>query len=160
MENGDFEIYTDSEPSVNVSYVRQGYKKGQHTQIIIDDKKQCSKCQLWKSLDKFGHSKITSTGYSSWCNRCWRLNQLYGVTSKEYDNLLEMQEGKCAICRDHNNSEIEIYFNVDRDSKTGTVRGLLCPSCRIGLDMFKEDTDIMMRAIAYCCPLSMPHTQL
>lgn len=42
----------------------------ENAQTIIDGKKKCSNCGEWKSLDKFGSDRTTSTGYYAWCKTC------------------------------------------------------------------------------------------
>lgn len=116
---------------------------------IIDGKLQCSKCRKWKLLDAFGLSKISSTGYASWCNHCWKLHQLYHITSEEYDEILEKQNHACAICGSPDNNGRGNFFHVDHDHATGIVRGLLCASCNTALGGFKESPAIMRKAIAY-----------
>ena len=55
-----------------------------------------------------------------------RLQRLYGITSAQYDQMLEAQGGRCAVCR---RLPGKTRLNVDHDHKTGLVRGLLCWTC-------------------------------
>lgn len=55
-----------------------------------------------------------------------RLQRLYGITAAQYDEMLEAQDGKCAVCRKPPGKQ---RLNVDHDHKTGLVRGLLCWTC-------------------------------
>lgn len=50
----------------------------------------------------------------------------YGLTPSEYEELLELQGGKCAICRGR---PVSKRLAVDHDHTTEAVRGLLCSRC-------------------------------
>ncbi len=39
-------------------------------QVVIDGKKQCSRCREWLLLEKFHKRKILSSGYCSACSKC------------------------------------------------------------------------------------------
>src|SRR5262245_42938009 len=83
------------------------------------------------------------------CNNDPRLRSFelkrYGVTLAEYDALLEKQGGLCAICRKHSKRRL----CIDHCHLTGTVRGLLCDSCNLGLGSLKEDQASLVAALAY-----------
>lgn len=70
----------------------------------------------------------------------------YGLTIKDYDTMLLLQKGKCAICSGNNKGR---NFHVDHDHETGKTRGLLCNSCNIGLGMMKDNPEILKNAIKY-----------
>lgn len=67
--------------------------------------------------------------------REWKLRKEYGITTKAYNILLELQDNKCARCNDlfKNNN---IY--IDHDHKTGKVRGLLCLQCNTKLGVIEK----------------------
>lgn len=77
-----------------------------------------------------------------------RLLRTYGISLIQYENTLESQNGKCAICdKDQKNLKKKLY--VDHDHETGEVRGLLCDRCNRGLGYFKENKSFLLRAIKY-----------
>ena len=75
------------------------------------------------------------------------LKHRFGMTLEEYDELFEAQNGGCAICGGSNASGRRLA--VDHDHETGTVRGLLCFECNVGLGKFKDDVTIVRRATRY-----------
>src|SRR5262245_51094954 len=83
------------------------------------------------------------------CNNDPRLRSFelkrYGITPAEYDALLEKQGGLCAICRKRSKQRL----CVDHCHLTGTVRGLLCTSCNLGLGSLKDDQASLVAALAY-----------
>jgi len=56
----------------------------------------------------------------------------YGITLDDYNKMFNAQEGKCAICKKHQN-ELKKTLCVDHDHKTGKVRELLCMTCNTDL---------------------------
>lgn len=76
--------------------------------------------------------------------------RLYGMTPETFDVLLQVQEGRCAVCR--------LPFcrgcepNVDHDHSTGRVRGLLCRSCNHGLGNFRDNLEALAAAMTYLRP--------
>jgi hypothetical protein len=60
----------------------------------------------------------------------------------------ELQEGRCAICKSPL-SEGQKGHAVDHCHTTGTVRGLLCPSCNLGLGKFRDDPQLLSEAVRY-----------
>lgn len=69
----------------------------------------------------------------------------FGLTTGDYDNLLESQNGVCAIC----GKKTKTKLHVDHCHVTGIVRGLLCQRCNAGLGLFCDEPSLMMRAIEY-----------
>ena len=62
--------------------------------------------------------------------------------------LLVAQDYKCAICG-VDASELSRELSVDHNHETDEVRGLLCSHCNIGLGNFRDDVDVMSKAIEY-----------
>ena len=57
------------------------------------------------------------------------------------------EDGACAICGGP--SDPKQGFKVDHDHETGHVRGLLCSNCNFGIGHFRDDPEVIARAIAY-----------
>jgi len=63
----------------------------------------------------------------------YALKHTYGITLKDKDNMIKVQDGKCAnpLC-DTKFSEIpEKQIHIDHDHESGKVRGILCNVCNI-----------------------------
>ena len=79
------------------------------------------------------------------------LMKKYGITLAQYNEMLELQGGKCALCPatepggKHNNS----HWFVDHDHVTGKVRELLCCNCNLVLGLIKDSPEHLGRMIAY-----------
>jgi hypothetical protein len=79
-----------------------------------------------------------------------RGRQLYkdfGLTYKDYDDMLEKQDGVCAICGGHNSSGKAL--SVDHCHSTGKIRGLLCLHCNVGLGYFRDNPMRLLDAVEY-----------
>ena len=76
------------------------------------------------------------------------LKRTFGITEAQYQALLSIQGGGCAICRSKK-SRGTGNFPVDHDHHTGKVRGILCHPCNTALGGFKDDTEMLLRAVAY-----------
>jgi hypothetical protein len=71
----------------------------------------------------------------------------YGITIERYEEMLDGQGGRCAICLCRPRTRV---LAVDHDHLTGQLRGLLCGRCNHGLLQFaQEDITILKRAIEY-----------
>ncbi|AEV52078.1 recombination endonuclease [Rhodococcus phage REQ1] len=79
----------------------------------------------------------------------------YGITTRQYDAMLEMQGGVCAICSeppppggvlavDHNH-------NCCPGKKTcgKCLRGLLCHECNMALGKVRDSKQLLHKAIGY-----------
>lgn len=79
-------------------------------------------------------------------NRIYRLLH-YGLSQVAFDDLLNNQDGACAICRkaDWNGRGP----NIDHDHTTGKIRGLLCGHCNSALGLIKDDLNIAQAMVDY-----------
>lgn len=79
---------------------------------------------------------------------------LYGITREQYNQMLEQQNGVCAICGKeestcHGITKKITNLAVDHNHKTGKVRGLLCSYCNKALGGFKDNEEFLIKAIEY-----------
>lgn len=73
----------------------------------------------------------------------------YGLTLDQFNQMLEAQGMKCAICGYSDMSNKNNFPLVDHCHSTGKVRGLLCMNCNQALGKFKDSLDNLKAAIAY-----------
>ena len=78
--------------------------------------------------------------------RNYNLKRLYGITLDDYDRMLELQGGACAICRRFPGKRA---LAVDHNHRTGEVRGLLCYMCNYAMGVWKEDAERFLRVYKY-----------
>ncbi len=134
-------------------------------------KKQCKGCYLWLTLNNFGVDTGMSDGLFYKCRACCarhrkenydpnkararRLRQ-YGITPKQYEQMLVEQGGVCAVCkmpethiRNHLSAKTgeTRLLSVDHDHKNGDARAILCSGCNVALGRMNEDPE-RIRALA------------
>lgn len=73
------------------------------------------------------------------------VQKTYGLAPGEYAQLLEQQDGRCAICRRKPRNR---RLAVDHDHNTGAVRGLLCHTCNHYVLRFIEGDPIACHSAA------------
>lgn len=123
--------------------------------------KRCTgPCGEKKPLDAFSKRSKAKDGRQAWCKACVKARQqeiskpkdpkrqrmvklklLYGLSVDEWDRMLIVQSGRCALCTDPMQNP-----HVDHSHATGKVRGLLCLGCnsmlgraeRIGLSALED----------------------
>ena len=112
----------------------------------------CSGCQAFVPL--FYCSGSRCKPHASTAAHGSRIQREYGISRSEYEALLELQGGRCYICRRKNVKRLA----VDHDHATGKVRGLLCASnengCNRGVVAILESSPdgglaAARRAVAY-----------
>lgn len=73
----------------------------------------------------------------------------YGLTLEAYNAMLKEQGGVCAICGKDTPTATKKRLHIDHCHEINEVRGLLCHHCNVGLGAFKDDPELLRRAIAY-----------
>jgi hypothetical protein len=136
--------------------------------------KTCKICKKEKSLNEFYETKRNGVayGYHGKCKECYvkkqqenydplkkrneNLKRCYGITLNEYNEMLEKQNGKCAICgttetkgRKSGRGGGADVFAVDHCHDTGDVRGLLCHSCNRAMGLLGDNTQTLQSMIEY-----------
>ena len=75
----------------------------------------------------------------------YRLKSKYGISKMDYNNLITIQDNKCAICE-------EIFIStphIDHCHKTGKIRGLLCGTCNRSLGLLKDNSRVVENMLKY-----------
>lgn len=128
--------------------------------------KRCSACGVLKPLDSFFVSSYRHDGRHVYCRQCCATKQAalaphaaaykrkrnYGLDEESYQKLLAEQNGVCFVCQksEHRTRRGKtLPLHVDHCHGSGTVRGLLCCDCNLGLGRFKSDKGLLRRAILY-----------
>ena len=126
--------------------------------------KTCGMCKIEKALTEFNRQKAAKDGFQGRCRSCFKLSDWssvhrlsrYGITADQFEEMLEAQGGRCAICRaptpggrgtwhiDHDHS-----CCASRKCCGKCVRGLLCSGCNQGLGNFKDDPARLESAVRY-----------
>jgi Recombination endonuclease VII len=138
------------------------------SKLQVEEFKKCLKCHkelpytaftLCRKYRYHGRNRLVeSSYYASYCKPCAsentrvrKLARKYGLTVAKFKGMLAAQENKCYLC------SIEMqeggkYYNrvcIDHNHKTGKVRALLCFKCNVGLAMFNENPEVLIKASQY-----------
>lgn len=102
--------------------------------------------------DKYGdyYSKEQRAEYS----RDWHLQKKFQISTSEFNSILEVQGGGCAICSDalgkiHHKTGNPISLHMDHDHETGDRRGILCNECNRGIGLLGDDPSRLRAAADY-----------
>ena len=99
---------------------------------MIDGIKQCNICEKVLNIGDFwpNMSRCKECNYEKGKDRQFKyhLKKKYGITLEKYDEVLEKQEGKCAICEE--GSEKQGCRRLGVHSHEGNI-GLLCARCTL-----------------------------
>ena len=76
-----------------------------------------------------------------------RVHSMYGITPEQYLALYDLQQGKCAICKEEPTTKRGLH--VDHCHTTTQVRGLLCHGCNVALGSFRDNISLLEKAISY-----------
>lgn len=125
-------------------------------QKIIKGKLTCNKCKKKKGIACFNKHKRYKDGYRRTCRNCEKkqakeyykkypekrysaqLKYHFGITMKDYNNMLKQQNNCCAICG-RNKTKFKKRLAVDHNHKTKYIRGLLCMFCNSRLLRYLKD---------------------
>ena len=118
------------------------------------DNRHREKCRAYSRKYYAENKETESIKSKAWRdeNKEYRQNKrfeyLYGINIEQYNDLFDVQNGKCAICGKHQ-SELDKRLYVDHDHETSAVRGLLCQKCNTALGMLGDNLDLLWSAIEY-----------
>lgn len=124
------------------------------------DGRICTTCNEFKEAHQYKLEKdkraYKGVSMRSKCKSCDELRKYkrfikktYDITFEDYEEMLESQNGKCAICESKIGNSRTTRLFVDHCHTTGNVRGLLCSSCNHGLGQFRDSPKLLQKAIKY-----------
>lgn len=121
--------------------------------------KKCPLCTLTLLTSEFNHS--IRSGWKYACKKCLerrafelRIKRSYNMSVEEYAHLINDQNFKCKICGipiviSVNGTAKERWGYVDHCHVTLKNRSILCLKCNTGIGSFNDDTELLLKAIAY-----------
>lgn len=129
--------------------------------------RKCYTCKEEKPLEEFYRSKNEKYGRHGRCTTCVKTRYLSdsakeskkaynrarsrksgtGFTPEEFEQKLEEQNNRCAICG--TDKPTSINWHADHCHETKTKRGVLCQKCNMGIGLFNDNTELMEKAIMY-----------
>lgn len=81
------------------------------------------------------------------------LKKQFGITMDVFEQMQTEQNNLCAICgqpeTNYNRQGNLMALHVDHCHTTNKIRGLLCSKCNTAIGLFREDIEIMQKAMAY-----------
>jgi hypothetical protein len=80
----------------------------------------------------------------------------YGMSCRDYEELLAQQGGGCATC----DRDFTPPLCVDHCHQTNEVRGLLCAKCNLGLGHYDNDPVLLRNAADYIDRFLARHPEL
>ena len=93
--------------------------------------------------------KRLKKNYNPETYRRQHLRRKYDISLEEYNEMLLLQGGNCAVCHKEDAGGKHNVFCVDHDHVTGKVRELLCKDCNIVLGLVKDSPEHIGRLLAY-----------
>ena len=140
--------------------------------MAYGDDIQCNKCKVTKPKSEFFKESKFTRGYRYSCKDCekpmrdlyknkpenkiratktrrsWARKTKYNFPQELYDERLDDQGGVCAICGTDNPGG-RGQFHADHNHQTNQPRGVLCHNCNVALGNFKDNPELLEKAIVY-----------
>lgn len=161
-----FSYRSDTQKLRNIcSMCHKGYRSNikerqeNEKKLLLEDKKECTRCHEIKSIDNFHNDKNTSSEFCSRCKECLKdlrglnsktihrqvLKYRYNITDEQYEIYSGIKH--CQIC---NTQFSEKYRKcLDHCHTKLEYRGVICSYCNIGLGHFKDNKELLLNAIKY-----------
>ena len=121
----------------------------------------CKQCGESRPLEQFAWVNETRGWRRKTCRDCRRrdvsseeraayhLKSRYGLSVDDYSEMLNKQNGGCAICGTTKPGGRYDKLHVDHCHETGKVRGLLCHNCNRALGLLGDNISTLTNAINY-----------
>lgn len=77
------------------------------------------------------------------------LKNQYGLSIEDYEQMVEAQNGLCAVCEKEPEGGRHEVLYVDHDHATGRTRLLLCAKCNFAIGLLGDDVEVARRLVAY-----------
>ncbi len=119
---------------------------GRRYQAKFSQEEKAQRSRDWSMKNPIEKAKI-SRRYS------WKARGVKNFTTDDYEALYASQDGKCAVC----GRDIRLYGTnrndgdacVDHSHGTGSVRGLLCRRCNLGIGFLGDNAEMVSKALSF-----------
>jgi hypothetical protein len=81
--------------------------------------------------------------------RKWFLKMKFGITPEIREILIKSQNYKCAICEIILPDIYDSKWAIDHCHLRNFIRGMLCKSCNSALGLFKDNPNVLRKAVDY-----------
>lgn len=98
----------------------------------------------------FGHFSDDPKAY----HLRWHFEKKYGITVEQYNEMVQAQNGLCAICEGPPTHHGRLV--VDHDHASGAIRGLLCWGCNVQIGRLRDSPGLVQKILDYL----LEHAQL
>lgn len=129
--------------------------------------KLCRKCNTEKDRSDFHTSFGSKDGLYLYCKKCVSAINAAQSAREDVRAKRRLRDGlpiptrpepnACEICGSHRSKKSSLH--LDHVHQTGHFRGWLCGNCNRALGCFKDDINVIRRAIAYLCAGSPPSSR-
>lgn len=127
----------------HIDMVRFKDREHRHSKYIKNKKRENENAVRWQ---KNNIDKVRKSALSSYYKNEKRFKKR-GITFLYFQEMLSLQDSKCAICGKKLIKSQEQH--IDHDHKTTKLRMILCPKCNHGLGSFNDDANLLEIAAAY-----------
>jgi len=140
---------------------------------MAEETRKCKDCLEVKPHSEFPYNEMYKDNIRPYCIECRRvrenesyhkhkhkrpynyvedkdrkLKKAFGISYQEYLEMLDAQQGCCAICGTDDTGARKA-FAVDHCHETNKIRGLLCSNCNTGIGNLRDSIELLERAIEY-----------
>lgn len=126
--------------------------RGRKTRLQFNDKvvaTRASRCRPCHSQEcKEWVTKGDNRQRMNEAQRLWRHSSQYGLEPGDFEMMLSLQDGRCAICNRPPTGRWKTLV-IDHDHVTGITRQLLCHFCNLALGYINDDVEVLGKMAAY-----------
>lgn len=132
-------------------YIRFRYGRDLNAPIKIHDptrpcsQPSCKNPFYGRELCKSHYDELLRGDEVRWAKQ---LRKQYNLSLEQYNQMLEKQQGCCAICK-RPGAQFKRRLCVDHNHKTLKVRGLLCLPCNTALGALQDSSELLRIAAQY-----------
>lgn len=119
------------------------YRKKYPQKISLAQKARKESQRLWR----IEHFKNKPEAFKKAKLSAFKSRTKIKISFEEYERMFIKQNNRCAIC-----GGIEArnkILSLDHCHRTNKVRGLLCSSCNNGIGFFRDNVELLSKAIKY-----------